>query len=425
MNDIDKNIHGRIFRGQSFIATLILFASVAVPSTVYALTAHKMTKQDCYNTLLESTSDACDKIENNFKSDRSSLRMLARVISQEDDLFSGTVNNQMTAYEINSTISNIAILTPDNTIIPVRGENIESNDMIDFKTELALGDHVSDLRPFTLNPNIKVMQSFIPIRKNGNAVGILFAELNPDSIVSAWSPEIYNGETNFCIVNRTTGKILVNSNKDSSTDINNSNLKSIAAEIKDGKTGYASIELGKDDTIASYMPMEMENWEILFTVKTSKVLETNNHMQKSLILLFSVIATEFLTYLLWIMTANRSLYEKFCIKNKYNTSGLSCIYIDANGLHEINNTKGHLAGDMMLIFIAETLKQKFKGENIFRIGGDEFVIFSKHKPGELQKNISLAAEEMQKNDYHISAGIFTANENNTMDELIKSAELIM
>lgn len=55
---------------------------------------------------------------------------------------------------------------------------------------------------------------------------------------------------------------------------------------------------------------------------------------------------------------------------------LACIYIDANGLHEINNARGHLAGDQMLRFIADTLKVSFGEEALYRIGGDEFVVFS-------------------------------------------------
>lgn len=54
---------------------------------------------------------------------------------------------------------------------------------------------------------------------------------------------------------------------------------------------------------------------------------------------------------------------------------LACIYIDANGLHELNNSAGHAEGDRMLRDIAGTLKREFGEEHSYRIGGDEFVIF--------------------------------------------------
>ncbi len=47
---------------------------------------------------------------------------------------------------------------------------------------------------------------------------------------------------------------------------------------------------------------------------------------------------------------NRNAYEQ--ILSQYNSKlpdSLSCIYADANGLHELNNSQGHAAGDRMLI----------------------------------------------------------------------------
>ena len=34
-----------------------------------------------------------------------------------------------------------------------------------------------------------------------------------------------------------------------------------------------------------------------------------------------------------------------------------CLYIDANGLHDLNNTLGHAAGDAMLVCIADALRR--------------------------------------------------------------------
>lgn len=53
----------------------------------------------------------------------------------------------------------------------------------------------------------------------------------------------------------------------------------------------------------------------------------------------------------------------------------ACVYMDANGLHEINNHMEHAAGDQMLKDLAEVLRQVFGPEYVYRIGGDEFVAF--------------------------------------------------
>ncbi len=59
-------------------------------------------------------------------------------------------------------------------------------------------------------------------------------------------------------------------------------------------------------------------------------------------------------------------------KNPPKTLGI--IYMDLNGLKIINDTYGHIYGDEMLKRIAGILINIFK-EDVFRIGGDEFVVF--------------------------------------------------
>lgn len=64
-------------------------------------------------------------------------------------------------------------------------------------------------------------------------------------------------------------------------------------------------------------------------------------------------------------------------RNEENV-GLGAVFVDANGLKEINDTVGHEAGDRLLIRIAQKIMQFFPGMHVYRIGGDEFVVFSNH-----------------------------------------------
>lgn len=62
-------------------------------------------------------------------------------------------------------------------------------------------------------------------------------------------------------------------------------------------------------------------------------------------------------------------------KNPPETLGV--IYLDLNGLKTINDTHGHACGDKLLKHIAEILISIFK-KDVFRIGGDEFVVFCRN-----------------------------------------------
>ncbi|MBP5350237.1 MAG: GGDEF domain-containing protein [Clostridia bacterium] len=55
------------------------------------------------------------------------------------------------------------------------------------------------------------------------------------------------------------------------------------------------------------------------------------------------------------------------------TAAFSIAVFDVNGLKSMNDDYGHETGDRMLVGAAECIQQVFGGENVFRIGGDEFI----------------------------------------------------
>lgn len=116
--------------------------------------------------------------------------------------------------------------------------------------------------------------------------------------------------------------------------------------------------------------------------------------------------------------ADMSLYPDKCQKS------LTCIYIDVNGLHELNNTKGHVMGDNMLKFVAEQVRNTFGVEYTYRIGGDEFVAFAVDtEVDEISQMLEGMNEIIEKENYHVAIGYHCMDkESLVMDELIKSAE---
>jgi len=78
---------------------------------------------------------------------------------------------------------------------------------------------------------------------------------------------------------------------------------------------------------------------------------------------------------------NRNLFERNMARyTRISKEQLNCVYVDVNGLHELNNSMGHATGDDVLRRVADELKQFFRQSDIYRIGGDEFVVFIADKP---------------------------------------------
>lgn len=105
-------------------------------------------------------------------------------------------------------------------------------------------------------------------------------------------------------------------------------------------------------------------------------------------------------------------------------TSLGCVFVDVNGLHELNNTQGHEADDALLRFVAQQLLGQFDARHIYRIGGDEYVVFAPDMgKEELVRRISAVALAAEAQGYHISVGIRSQRVGEIrMDELIRDAE---
>lgn len=101
----------------------------------------------------------------------------------------------------------------------------------------------------------------------------------------------------------------------------------------------------------------------------------------------------------------------------------ACMYIDADGLHEVNSHLGHTAGDVLLKTIADAIKECFGDEDSYRIGGDEFVIF-RHGITEQQltKKIKIMLRMIEGKGYHISIGVEWRRDATLLSEVVKRAE---
>lgn len=124
---------------------------------------------------------------------------------------------------------------------------------------------------------------------------------------------------------------------------------------------------------------------------------------------------------------NRNSYNKALEALAIDEPGsIACIYIDANGLHEINNHLGHQAGDEMLITIANLLADSFGGDNIYRIGGDEFVVLMLGESHEaFHRQIQEMRQALSQTDYTLSIGAIWQETADDIGMLIAEAESAM
>ncbi len=128
---------------------------------------------------------------------------------------------------------------------------------------------------------------------------------------------------------------------------------------------------------------------------------------------------------------NRNCYESEIIEYmNMDCDDLWCMYVDVNGLHEVNNSKGHKAGDKMLCAVADAIRRVFGEKNTFRLGGDEFIAFTANSSEEVcLKKKKLIMSELAAKDYYVSIGFDGGKKDPDgtfdVDRIVSGAEAIM
>lgn len=133
----------------------------------------------------------------------------------------------------------------------------------------------------------------------------------------------------------------------------------------------------------------------------------------------------------------RALFERLSqemARAKRHGSVLSVILCDMDGFKEINDTYGHTAGDEVLRYIAQTLKEPLRrADTVGRYGGDEFMIIlpatSAKGAQSLAERIrsTIEATEFQVAEgrtvrLSVSIGVAECNPESDINDIVRNAD---
>ncbi len=125
-------------------------------------------------------------------------------------------------------------------------------------------------------------------------------------------------------------------------------------------------------------------------------------------------------------TLNRRAFEAF--EKMFDPSQpYGYIMCDINGLKVANDTLGHEAGDELIKVVAGCLIDTFGKENVYRIGGDEFVVISRAPDKKAFDNeIAEVKRRIEENDKSASLGcVYSDNGEHTFEEVMEQADKLM
>ncbi len=138
--------------------------------------------------------------------------------------------------------------------------------------------------------------------------------------------------------------------------------------------------------------------------------------------------------------ANRALFRDKTAAALERTSGLTVLHLDLDGFKRVNDSLGHLAGDHLLVEVADRIKGCVRGEDVVaRLGADEFAVLIETESAEegefvarrILDDLDLPIEVGARN-IHVRASIGLAQavlldseDEDPAEQLLRNADLAM
>ena len=418
--------------------------------------ANREITQRSFDELTTATRQIAKDLVDTAKADQTILSAMAELIAGHDERDNDAVLRIMKSFSPSETfVSTVALLRPDGTLLLTDGARYNVSGAFDFETEAARGAYISDRVASYFAPEKLVVRNVVPVKRDGETIAILYGIVLLQELSRNYQIDLYNGNAFLLLVDGNNGDILLDTWHDSLGNL---------SELRDRKMlkGYTYEEamkkipngIGGDMCAVSrstgltlylhYEPVGINNWSVMLGVSEGEALAGTRDVVQTLstmALIVTALLLSYLGFMVWYLASarrsvyrmsitdqgtglmNRSAYEKFLHGGERHTSVPAvCIYIDVNGLHEINNKHGHGAGDKLLQSVAECLRAQFPDDGLYRIGGDEFVVFSKADAAVCEARMQAVSSALAAQDYSISYGIAAQRVSAGLEDLVREAD---
>ena len=436
------------------LATILVLAATVFTCVRYA--GNAMSRYSC-DVLAAATRQLARDYYETIRSDQTALQAMAELLSYQQPGDTEAALRIMTSFDLEKTfIDALELMTPDGRMLDQNGEWFDLGDSSIFEAEAAKGAYVSDRVTSFRDPGLLVGCDVVPVVRNGEVAAMLYGLIPLEEKSRKIDVDYYDGHAYMMLVDGSTGDVLLDTWHDTLGNLSELSgrkmLEGYSYELavqnmRAGVGGEMRLVSGNTGEVMylHYEPVGINNWSVILSVSEERALAGTRSSMRALYWMAGIVGAALIGCMIFIAACllsdrrrmyrmtmtdqgtgllNRRAYQKFLSDRAQQQFALvACVYLDANGLHEINNKYGHDAGDKMLCAVADCLRAQFQYNRIFRVGGDEFVVFPVDaEPARCEAKLQKVANAIAAQDYTVSYGLVSRRNVTGLDALVREAD---
>lgn len=301
-----------IYRQQNVLATVIVSLIFIAMFLVDWYQIGEIIRARSVLRMEEGVATVVEEVVSKLDRDSRVLNAAAEIIADADLSDEKSVLDTMATITPLLETMDICVLMPDNRVLQPDGTAIYSTGHFNFKTEAALGEHVSNRVPSILDNSTPVLRHFVPIEQDGDVVALLYGRTKLETLPEIMNIEnIYNASADVYIFDSDTGDLLMDTRHSTLENIDdfniqemrdNANWEDTKQAIRNQKAGYVVLksEVNPDEWLNFYYtPAGINQWEIAVSVPEREALDSMYAIQMVFYITAVLMVITIVAYYFW------------------------------------------------------------------------------------------------------------------------------
>lgn len=299
------------------LAAVLVGAVLSILTLFFVRDVEGQLWEQSVETIMESTQQGCSTLKIQLRNAYESMETAAGHVKNFSSGQRDGLERILGGYALAD--ESISLYLPDGTCIPAGAqadEEVEEMLAAGYGNEAAgiIDPHISSVT------GANVFDLFVAVGLKDGTRGYLVKEYEVGNIVDSFSLSFYH-DSGFSYVVNTEGDVLIrsphpNSNKTvqnlfdilSASQNDPESLARFAQALENSDTGWAVFDYQDQETVFCYTPLGLQSdWYFMSIIPTEVVnAQTNEILQRSMVLIFSIILGIFLLIIFYFHYANKA-----------------------------------------------------------------------------------------------------------------------